>query len=450
VPDVFRELRDLVGEVFAGLTQDQLASPFPVPALAPHVGTGIDIVFFWKQNDTGLYGRRSDMMAKYLLRSGRINRILFFDAPISIKQIRVLAEKAGRSPNDQASLVLRNTLARWQKGLDQPRLLQRSFIYRESSAERLMARDLPAAEAFPDFVKSEMQDAGFASDRTIAWVCPVVWGFADLARRIGFRACVADLIDDQRAWDIHPNYRRKLDDAYRLSLSEADVVFTNCEPVALAFKDYAHDIHIVPNGAERFDQVAEVKPFAPDPGAPVIGYVGTLRDRIDWPLVESIATRRPDWSFLLAGEAQDNPSVAQLDQLPNVTFPGVVEYPRLLSFLRHLDVGIVPHLVCGLTESMNPLKVYNYFAAGLPIVATELPNVVEMDSFMHKVRDAEEMIAAIEACLHVGRRAGPDPRRNAYIEQISWEARVREVLRVLDPLLNPAFTPAGDADVTSS
>jgi hypothetical protein len=53
------------------------------------------------------------------------------------------------------------------------------------------------------------------------------------------------------------------------------------------------------------------------------------------------------------------------------------------------------------------------------------------------------MIAAIEACLHVGRRAGPDPRRNAYIEQISWEARIREVLRVLDPLLDPAFTPAG-------
>ena len=44
----------------------------------------MDIVFFWKQNDTGIYGRRQDMFVKYLAEEPRINRILHFDAPVNI------------------------------------------------------------------------------------------------------------------------------------------------------------------------------------------------------------------------------------------------------------------------------------------------------------------------------------------------------------------------------
>ncbi|HBC93040.1 MAG TPA: hypothetical protein DCZ10_09120, partial [Pelotomaculum sp.] len=43
-----------------------------------------NIVFFWKQNDTGLYGRRQDMLIKYLAQSPKVNKIVHFDAPMEV------------------------------------------------------------------------------------------------------------------------------------------------------------------------------------------------------------------------------------------------------------------------------------------------------------------------------------------------------------------------------
>ena len=68
-------------------------------------------------------------------------------------------------------------------------------------------------------------------------------------------------------------------------------------------------------------------------------------------------------------------------RLPNVVFPGVIEYVDLHRFLAHLDVGIVPHSRDLLTESMNPLKVYNYVAAGLYVVGTDVPNLDDVTPF---------------------------------------------------------------------
>lgn len=439
VPEEIHGVRAAMQTAFADAVARNQQSFFPIPAVSKPTARRTNIAFFWKQNDTGLYGRRSDMIAKHLLRAGEIDKILFFDAPISIGRVSLLANNARRSPQDQSSRILRNTIARWKRGLDDGRLLQRSFIYRSGDTTKLLGQDLPDESDFPEFVAQEMAEAGFDASNTIAWVCPVVWPFPELHKRIGFRACVADIIDDQRSWDIDRGHRRKLDESYRQTLSLADIVLANCAPVAKSFQSYARaPISVVPNGAERFDKIVDDVPLMEglrSPGRPTIGYAGTLRDRIDWNLLAELVQSRPDWSFVVAGSAEENPNVTALAKFANVRFLGVVEYPNLPSFLRSIDVAIVPHVINELTNAMNPLKIYNYLAAGVPIVSTEAPNINELASFIHVAHNAKEFESAIAACLADNPSVATSASRSACLEEISWESRVDAILGLLRPYL---------------
>lgn len=439
LPQEFYDLRVLMSSTLASAVNKEERSR-PISAGLPARRDRVDIAFFWKQNDTGLYGRRSDMIAKHLLMSGEIGRILFFDAPLSAGTLNSWAAKAQRSILGHAGLVLRNTIARWERSFDDDRFLQRSFIHRTDRMTRLLGRDLPELSEFPSFVKQEMRDAGFVPENTIAWVCPVVWAFPQISEEIPFRARVVDIIDDQRSWGIDEGYRKQLDDLYRQTLSIADVALSNCAPVVARFQPYAGKtpIHIVPNGAERFDTVAVdssvVATGAPE-RRPTIGYVGNMRDRIDWRLLHDVVRMRPNWSFVFAGAADDNPEVESLARSENVSFVGVVEYSELPSFLRSIDVAIVPHVLSGLTDSMNPLKVYNYLAAGVPIISTPVPNLDELAEFIHIAGDREAFVAAIERCLE-NPHAGDDERRRACLERISWSARASKILELLRPHLS--------------
>ncbi len=429
----FERMAALAAETFGARVAATAAMDGPAPS--PTSGEPIDVAFFWKQNDTGLYGRRSDMVVKHLLQSPRIGRVMLFDAPMTSQQL-IAAENELLSNSSQNGLVLRNSMARWLGALDTDRCKQRLFIAGDASRTALYGRDLPAAESYPEWVAAELAAAGFAPERTIAWVCPVVWDFAAIADAIPFALRVADLIDDQRAWQAAPKYLERVDVAYRETLARCDVVFTNCDPVADAFRDHAPQVHVVPNGAELFaagDTPAGPHPLLAGVSGPIIGYVGNLRDRIDWPLLAQVVRARPQWSFVLAGSTHDSPQSIELADFPNVHLTGVVEYAGLPALLRAFDVAIMPHERNALTARMNPLKIYNYFSAGLPIVSSDVANLDEMTPFVRVATNAEDFIAAIEAALAAP--ATVDPARAATLAAISWQARVTAMLDRVWPAL---------------
>ena len=78
-----------------------------------YVDDKLDIVFFWKQNDSGIYGRRQDMFVKYLARDPRVSRIFHFDAPVGLfRSIGSLSRAAPARQWSHARLVSRQTLRR--------------------------------------------------------------------------------------------------------------------------------------------------------------------------------------------------------------------------------------------------------------------------------------------------------------------------------------------------
>lgn len=97
-------------------------------------------------------------------------------------------------------------------------------------------------------------------------------------------------------------------------------------------------------------------------------YVGAFDDRFDFAAVRLLAEQRPDWSVVLIGP---KPNGKAEKKPPNVHYLGAVPHKRLPAFLQHCDVGLLPTNDHPLNAARSPMKLYEYAAAGLPVVARE-------------------------------------------------------------------------------
>src|SRR5207245_2615514 len=101
-------------------------------------------------------------------------------------------------------------------------------------------------------------------------------------------------------------------------------------------------------------------------------------------------------------------------------------YEDLPAFLREVDVAVIPFKMVELTRCTNPVKLYEYMAAGKAVVAAPMPEVVEATDMVYIAQDAESFAARIEQALA---EDGPDlrARRQAWAREHNWASRARQL-----------------------
>jgi glycosyltransferase involved in cell wall biosynthesis len=161
---------------------------------------------------------------------------------------------------------------------------------------------------------------------------------------------------------------------------------------------------------------------------PVIGFFGLIADWVDLEVVRHLASSRPDWSLVLIGEVQTDTS--PLLGLSNVHLLGRRSYQSLPAYCKAFDVAILPFVVNELTVAANPLKLREYLAAGLPVVATPLPEILKLNTLVRLARTPQEFLTQVEDLLREG-RIGPDPAVSALMELESWDQKVEELSRLV-------------------
>jgi glycosyltransferase involved in cell wall biosynthesis len=157
---------------------------------------------------------------------------------------------------------------------------------------------------------------------------------------------------------------------------------------------------------------------------PILGFHGLLADWVDLQLIVEIARKRSDWSIVLVGRADTDLTMFQ--NLSNVILVGHRSYSQLPTYLKGFDVALLPFVQNELTRNANPLKLREYLAAGLPVVATPLPEVIRFDGAVSLAATADEYIRKIEEILALG-LAGPSSERSNGVIHESWEVKVAEM-----------------------
>jgi glycosyltransferase involved in cell wall biosynthesis len=213
-------------------------------------------------------------------------------------------------------------------------------------------------------------------------------------------------------------------------LRKVDLVFTTARSLLESKKVDNPEIHHARHGVDQahFAQALNDDKRIPDdlvalPG-PRIGFFGLLHDWIDVDLIAYIARERPDWSIVLIGSVHTD--ITALEGLPNAHVLGRRKYEELPAYCRGLDLGIMPFVVNELTRHVNPIKLREYLSAGLPVVSTPLPEIVQDEDLCVVTETREEFLAACAVALAKDSREARMKRSQA-MEKETWEQKVVEL-----------------------
>ena len=212
----------------------------------------LDIVCFWKQNDSGIYGRRQDMFVKYLARDARVSRIFHFDAPVNLSRSVGRASGAALAGRySHAHLVGRQTLQRRLGLANSDKVMRDTFVHAtKGRTPRLLRYLLPTEGDYMDFLGRLFERHRIGERRTVFWVCPVNFDFPAIEECFNADLVVADVIDDQRQWPVRDAYRERLSENYEEVLRLSDLVLTNCQSVRESMSAHSRNIQLVPNAVE--------------------------------------------------------------------------------------------------------------------------------------------------------------------------------------------------------
>jgi glycosyltransferase involved in cell wall biosynthesis len=240
---------------------------------------------------------------------------------------------------------------------------------------------------------------------------------AAVVARFGGRFVAYDCNDAHSEFPGMPEWTRGY---FERSCRDADIVVATSAALRedITALRGERDIVFLGNGVdvEHFRAERERMGPAPRPSPPCVGYLGAIAPWFDFDAVERLARARPHWRVHLIGPVLPgaNESVERLAALENVRVDGPVAYERVPEVLRTFTVGLIPFRYDRLTRAVNPNKMYEYLAMGVPVVATRFSAEVQRyPGLVTAVADAEEMVVACEQFVAMAE----DPARLASFRQ---------------------------------
>lgn len=177
------------------------------------------------------------------------------------------------------------------------------------------------------------------------------------------------------------------------------------------------DSLLIPNAVDGslFGRVPGPRPADLPSTGKLIGYHGSLYGNwIDWEAISAVAQANPDAELVMIGDvSRGHPAVPS-----NVRFLGLKPQQALPAYVTRFDVGLVPFKVSETTQSVSPLKVYEYLASGVPVAAPPLRPLHGLEG----VYQSEDLVDSVYRAL-----AAPRPDPHPILEHHSWAARVRDL-----------------------
>ena len=162
---------------------------------------------------------------------------------------------------------------------------------------------------------------------------------------------------------------------------------------------------------------------------PIVIYAGSIDFWFDFNLINRLSFDLPGFSFVIIGP--NNKYKHKFNSSPNIHLIGPVNYDQLPSYLINADVGIIPFNVKeypSLVNSISPVKLYEYFACGLPVIASKWKEIENIKSPAILCQSYEEFLASLS---HISLGV----KKKQYLQKFSaendWSFRFQEIEKII-------------------
>lgn len=265
----------------------------------------------------------------------------------------------------------------------------------------------------------------FKIEQAMSYVMIASWGELALTarNRWGWRM-VYDCMDE---WENFPGVSGKLVKMEARVVQECDLLVVTATKLWNKWQALNRPMVLARNGVEYETYLSRLQPntLLRDISHPVIGYFGAIADWFEVEWVVSAAQQRPLYTFILLGGIFDV-DVSKLRALPNVRLLGQQPYETMPLYLYHFDVCIIPFKRNAITEATDPVKLYEYFSAGCPVVATDLPEIAPHRNLIYFARDTNQFVAQLDAAIAEADLSLAEARRQT-ARQNTWNTRYEQI-----------------------
>jgi glycosyltransferase involved in cell wall biosynthesis len=346
-------------------------------------------------------------LARHLARRG--NRVLYVESPLT-----PLAVRRGRAAWSELSSTLQAP-----RQVDERLFVRRHFLpvpyHSVTPWTSRRAANVIGQRLLAPVLRRDLARLGFQRPIVIAGLPHAV----DLLDRVPKRGVVYHCSDDFSGVRGFPS---SLPEVEADLCRRADLVVTTSQTLCEARHHFNPHTYWVPNGVDvaHFSQAAAAADELRALPRPVVGFVGGLSQWVDAELLASLARSRTAWSLVLIGPSSID--LSSLRGLPNVHLLGPRPYADLPRYLAAMDVALVPFKHEAVAWHADPIKVYEYLAAGLPVVSTDLPALHRLGDVVRLANTPSEFLAQVDAAVEEGR----DTRRaarQAEAARHTWSSR---------------------------
>ena len=199
---------------------------------------------------------------------------------------------------------------------------------------------------------------------------------------------------------------------------------------------YNNNVHLIPNGAEldHFRSVLEKKFKIPNDIShlkkPIIGYIGTVADWMDYEILEHIYDKL-NVTIVLIGPVESSKAIS-MEKQGKIVLLNRKPYKELPAYLYHFDLCIIPFIDNELTRAVDPIKIYEYLAAGKEVVSTPLPPLKRFSKFIDLESDPKLFCDAVNRIIENPTSLEKSKTLSLEMENHSWKARAENIMNIFE------------------
>jgi len=264
-----------------------------------------------------------------------------------------------------------------------------------------------------------------------------IWTFMptmlDMVAKLKYTKMIYYCVDD---WSKFSFVDRRLVTQMETDLvKKVDIVIASAKELYEQKRRHNSNTHLVHHGVDykHFSKSMRDDCLVPadvkDIKKPIIGFFGLIHEWIDLSLIKGIAESRPEWAIVMIGKVSID--VTDLSELPNVHFLGQKDYKDLPGYCKAFDVAVIPFKINELTMSVNPIKLREYMAAGLPVLSTALPEVMKYRDMVNICDSIDNAVVKIESILS-SENTEKRIHRSKKMAEETWENKVIDILKILE------------------